>query len=387
MATREFDVVLYGATGFVGRQTVAYFGGNAPKRLRWAIAGRDGDKLEALGAGVPILVADARNQADVDALAAKTRVILTTAGPFKLYGDPLVDACVRLGTHYVDISGELAQIRGLIDRYNREAAAAGVRIINFCAFSSTPSDLGVYLLNKALGGELQQATSYFRLGGAAFTGGTIASISLAHNTGVAARELNVFLLGPDNGRPVKAVERDPNGVRYDRDVKAWIIASPAGMSNTRAVRRSGVLAGHDIVYQEYATYRGYLEAFGFNTMIGLFNVAMGLRPVRQFIQRKMPPGSGPSEADMDAGWFELKMLGKSKLGQSAVVTMSGKGDIGNRITVKCACECALAIALEESALPATAGVLTPSIAFGDLLVRRLQNAGIEISATAGSARS
>ena len=183
------------------------------------------------------------------------------------------------------------------------------------------------------------------------------------------------------------MERDPKGVRYDRDVKAWITASPAGMSNTRAVRRSGVLTGHDIVYQEYATYPGYLEALGFNTMIGLFNAAMGLRPVRQFIQRKMPPGSGPSEADMDAGWFELKMLGKSKLGQSAVVTMSGKGDIGNRITVKCACECALAIALEESALPATAGVLTPSVAFGDVLVRRLQNAGIEISATGASPQS
>lgn len=134
MATREFDVVLYGATGFVGRHTVAYFGGNAPKGLRWAIAGRDRDKLEALGSGVPIRVADARNKADVDALAAKTRVILTTAGPFKLYGDPLVDACVRLGTHYVDISGEPARIRGLIDRYHREAKAAGVRIVNFCAF-------------------------------------------------------------------------------------------------------------------------------------------------------------------------------------------------------------------------------------------------------------
>lgn len=143
MAPREFDVVLYGATGFVGRQTVAYFGGNAPKGLRWAIAGRDGDKLEALGAGVPILAADARNQADVDALAAKTRLILPSAGPFKLYGDPLVDACVRLGTHYVDISGEPARIRGLIDRYHRDAKAAGVRIVNFCAMSSTPSDLGV----------------------------------------------------------------------------------------------------------------------------------------------------------------------------------------------------------------------------------------------------
>jgi short subunit dehydrogenase-like uncharacterized protein len=382
MSTREFDVVLYGATGFVGRQTVAYFAHNAPKGLRWAIAGRDHAKLAALGAEVPILTADARSQPDVDAIVAKTRVVLTTAGPFELYGDPLVDACVRLGTHYVDISGEPARIRALIDHYHQSAKVAGVRIVNFCAISSAPSDLGVYLLDKALGGRLREAKGYFRLGGASFNGGTIASISHAHETGVSAREKDVFLLNPDLGRPAKPLEFDPKGVHYDREVKAWTTASPMGVSNTRAVRRSAALTGHDIVYQEYATYPGYLDALGFDTMIGLFNAAMSVRPVRQFLQRKLPPGSGPSDADMDAGWFELKMLGKSDRGQSAMVTMKGQGDVGNRITVRCVCESALAIALNEAELPAAFGVLTPSVAFGDVLVQRLENAGIGISATA-----
>lgn len=381
MSTRDFDVVLYGATGFVGRQTVDYFIRNAPKELRWAIAGRNHAKLAALGAGVPILTAEARDQADIDAMVAKTRVIMTTAGPFKLYGDPIVDACVRLGTHYVDISGEPARIRALINRYHSSAKAAGVKIVNFCGMSSAPSDLGVYLLNKEFGGRLREAKGYFRLGGVSLNGGTIASISHAYETGVAALEKNVFLLNPEGGRRPTPVELDPKGVRYDREVKAWTTASPMGPSNTRAVRRSGVLNGHSIVYQEYATYPGYFNAWQFNTMIGLFNAAMGVKAVRQFVQKKVPPGSGPSEADMDAGWFELKIFGKSDSGQSAMVTMEGKGDIGNRITVKCVCESALAIGLSEAALPVAFGVLTPSVAFGDVLAQRLVSAGIKIGIT------
>ena len=159
-----------------------------------------------------------------------------------------------------------------------------------------------------------------------------------------------------------------------------------GVSNARAVRRSGVLAGHDIIYQEYAAYPGYHHALGFDVTISLFNAAMAVKLVRQYLQSKIPPGSGPSEAEMDSGWFDLKVLGTSDTGQNAVVTMKGKGDIGNRITTKCVCESALAIALEEAALPSAAGALTPSVAVGDVLVRRLQDAGIEIDMTNASGR-
>ena len=173
--TRDFDVVLYGATGFLGRQVVAYFTRHAPTALRWAIAGRDHAKLAALSANVPILVGEARNQDHVDAIVAKTRLLLTAAGPFKPFGDPFVDACVRLGADYVDMSGETVRIRDLIDRYHQSAVAAGVRIVNFCAISSVPADLGVFLANKQLGGRLREAKGFFRLGGGSF------SLDFAHD--------------------------------------------------------------------------------------------------------------------------------------------------------------------------------------------------------------
>jgi short subunit dehydrogenase-like uncharacterized protein len=378
MPAKDFDVVLYGATGFVGRQAAAYLAQKAPKDLRWAIAGRDRAALASLGVDAPILIADARDQTAVDAIVARTRVLATTAGPFRLYGDPFVDACVRLGAHYVDISGETARIRDLIDRHDPAARAAAVRIVNFCAVSSTPADLGVFLLDKQLGGRLAKATGFYRLGGGSFNGGTIASISLSHDSGDAVREKNPFLLNPDSKRATGSIERDPRGVRYNHEIKAWTTPAPMGISDTRAVRRTGVLAGRDVFYQEYAVYPTYLGALGFNTILNLFDAAMGLRPVRNFLKTRMPPGSGPSEAEMDAGWFELQILGVSDAGRKAKVTLKGRGDVGNRITTLCLCESALAIALDEARLPHAFGVLTPSVAFGDVLAKRLRSAGIEI---------
>ena len=382
MSAIDFDVVLYGATGFVGRQTVDYFVRHAPSGLRWAIAGRDRAKLEALGAQVPILIGEAGDQAKVDAIVARTRVLLTTAGPFKLYGDPFVDACVRLGVHYVDISGETARIRDLIDRYHLRAEAARVRVVNFCAISSAPADLGVYLLKKHLGGRLTEAKGFFQLGAGMFSGGTIASIDYAHSSGDVVRERDVFLLSPEYRRPARPIEQDQHAIRYDRDIRAWTTPSPMAVSDTRAVRRSSALTGNDIVYQEYVAFpgrAGLINAIGFKTITGILGAALGNRPTRSLLQKMIPPGHGPSEQTMDSGWFELRVRGKTDTGAAGMVTLRGKGDPGNRITVKCVCESALAIVMDEASLPKTFGVLTPSLALGDVFARRLAAAGIEIN--------
>ena len=160
MTERDYDLVFYGASGFTGKQAVKYFAQHAQK-LRWAIAGRNREKLEAMRAqiGAPastaaVLVAESGDQAAVDAIVSRTRVMLSTAGPFALYGSPIVDACVRFKTHYVDISGETGWVRELIDRYHQRAALEGTRIIPFCGFDSVPSDLGTYLLVRHMRREL-----------------------------------------------------------------------------------------------------------------------------------------------------------------------------------------------------------------------------------------
>ena len=150
---KQYDVVLYGAGGFTGKQTVAYFSRHAPPGLRWALAGRHRDKLEAARAengahAAEILIADSDDQATVDAVVSRTRLVLSTAGPFALYGTPVVDACVRFATHYVDITGETPWVHDLIARYHERAAAAGTRIIPCCGFDSVPSDLGAFLMAR-----------------------------------------------------------------------------------------------------------------------------------------------------------------------------------------------------------------------------------------------
>jgi short subunit dehydrogenase-like uncharacterized protein len=381
MTIREFDVVICGATGFVGRQTVAYFARHAPSGLRWAIAGRSLDKLQSLQSNVPKLVFDSLNQAEVDPIVARTRVILSTAGPFRIYSDVLVDACVRMGTHYVDISGETARIRDLVDHYHKAAINARVRIVPFCGFSSTPADLAVYLLNKRLAGHLVEATGFYRMGGGSFSGGTIASIANAHITADAERERNPFLLNPDRVRPANSIEQDPNGVRYNGTIRAWTSPSPMGVSDTRAIRRSGALLGNEIVYQEYMEFpglSGMFKALGFNSIISLFNTMMKFEAGRRFLQKQIPSGCGPTQKVMDKGWFELRVIGSNGSRESRGLLIRGKGDAGNRITTKCVCESALAAVLNETSLPDVYGVLTPSVAFGDVLVRRLERVDIEI---------
>lgn len=381
MVPKEFDVVLCGATGFVGQQVVRYFAQHAPAGLRWAISGRDRTKLLALGANVPILVFDSTQQEQVDRVVARTRIVVSTAGPFRVYSDPIVDACVRLHTHYLDISGETPRIRDLMDRYHRAAVEARVRILPFCAVSSAPADLLVFMLNERLGGGLVEAKGYVQMGGGSFSGGSISSIALSHVTGDAARANDPFLLNPERRRSATSVEQDPHRVHYDRAVASWTAPSPFGLSDTRAVRRSGTLSGNEIVYQEYMAFSGRFglaRALGFHAVIQVLDLMMRSGPTRRFLQRRIPPGSGPSEKAMDAGWFEIWVMGRTAEGKQADVKFRGVGDAGNRITVKCLCEAAFLQACEELSLPEIFGVLTPSIAFGDSLVRRLKSSGIEI---------
>lgn len=378
MQDRAFDVVLYGASGFTGRQTVRYFAEHAPAGLRWAVAGRSRERLEALGAGVPVLVADAGRRSETDALARQTRVLLTTAGPFAVFGDDLVASCVEAGTHYVDITGEVAWVRGLVDRHHGKARAEGTKIIPFCGFDSVPADMGVHVLRAALGEGFCEARGYFQAGGGGPNGGTIASAISSYSSGDAERGRDLFLLSPGVARAVAEGERDPVRARFDAEVGAWVAPFPMSLIDTRVVRRSAQLLGQELRYQEYLLMGGAWTARAAAAGTAMFYGAMGSGFWRRVAGKVFRAGEGPTEAKMDGGWFRCRMLGWTEHGRRAEVVLSDVGDPANRVTVKCVCESALALACDEARLPNAAGVVTPSVGLGDVLVDRLRGAGMRI---------
>lgn len=396
----RYDIVLYGATGFVGRQTVAYIAQHPQVRasgLRWALAGRNRDKLEALQRElqVPqagIVVADAQDTAALDALALSARVVLSTAGPFALYGSPLVEACVRHGCHYVDITGETPWVHGLIARHHEDARRRHARIIPCCGFDSVPSDIGALLAHSTMrslhGRACVDVKAAFSIRGS-FNGGTLASFFHMLDAGQAQAMQDPFLLNPSDQRPPNASDHaDPVAPRFDAELDTWLGPFFMAPVNTRVVRRSAALLGYgpDFHYQEYLRLgRGATRALA-ATALSAGSVAsqwaMGITPVRRLAQRLAPPpGAGPSEASMDGGAFHSRIVGRAADGTLVRGHIADQGDPGNRATTKMLCESALALALQTDALPggkAGGGVLTPASGLGDVLVQRLRTAGMAL---------
>lgn len=402
MTERRYDVVLYGATGFVGKQTVQYFAQHArPGQVRWAIAGRNRQKLESVkaqfGTEVDVLVAGSHNQAALDAIAAQTRIILNTAGPFALYGAQIVDACVRFKTHYVDITGETPWVRSLIDRYHDQASAGGTRIIPCCGFDSVPSDLGAYLAVRHLQREIEApcraVKAYFQMHGG-FNGGTLASGFNLYDSAQVGNMNNPFLLNPPGEPSQAAIERsrDPVFPQYDAELGTWV--GPFFMSpvNTRVVRRSCALSqqwqepyGPDFTYQEYLKFNpplAWLQAMGVTAGMALLTGMVQQAPLRRLLQPLLPPpGSGPSEQTMNQGWFRYELLGIASNGRRVQGLICDQGDPGNRATVKCLCESALSLALDTGELPGghqRGGILTPATGLGEVLAERLRKAGMTL---------
>ncbi|HXA83750.1 MAG TPA: saccharopine dehydrogenase NADP-binding domain-containing protein [Candidatus Dormibacteraeota bacterium] len=405
MTERQYDVVLYGASGFTGRQTVQYFAHNTrPSEVRWAIAGRNRQALEAAraqaGEGArasDILIADAQDQQAVDAIVSKTRILLTTAGPFSLYGSKIVDACVRFKTHYVDITGETFWVRDLIDRYHARAAADGTRIIPCCGFDSIPSDLGTYLVARHVQAELRadcrEVKSFYQIRGG-LNGGTFASTSNAQASGRAAQMREPFLLNPSEAhtREENKLDRDPRKARFDSDIGAWCTPFIMGVANTRIVRRSAGLFeqwhepyGREFHYQEYQKITGPMaraKAYGMLAALGMLQATLKSPAGRRFLKRLAPkPGRGPSQQTMDNGFFRCDLVGIAADSRKVYGVVSDKGDPGNRATVKFLCESALSLALNADQLPGApqrGGVLTPATGLGDVLVERLRKAGMRL---------
>ncbi len=412
MADREFDLVLFGATGFVGKLTAAYLAETAPPDARIALAGRSPDKLTAvrdeLGAAAaewPLLVADSSDQAGLDALAARTKVVVTTVGPYLRYGLPLVQACAQAGTHYADLTGEPLFIRECIDRYGEQAAETGAKIVNSCGYDSIPSDLSVYQLYRRSvednTGELTDTTLVAWLKGGA-SGGTIDS-GRAMMEAIAADPAKGSVLShpyslspdrsmePDVGRQSdQALSRASN---IDASLDGWVTTFIMAQHNTKIVRRSNGLLGW--VYGKNFRYREVMGtgssptaplvaagvAGGIVATMAAGAVLSRVAAGRRLLDRVLPkPGTGPDEKSRRGGWFTMKTFAHTTSGAKYVCTFAGKGDPGYQATSVMLGQAGLCLAFDE--LPELAGILTPASAMGDALTERMRGAGITVEVEA-----
>lgn len=389
---RDYDVVVFGATGFTGRLVAEYLARSAPPGLRWAIAGRSRDKLERLrselaeidaSAGeIGLIEADAREWATLALMANQTRVVLTTVGPYADGGDQLVRACVTSGADYVDITGEPMFVDQVITEFDGPAREQGVRIVNCCGFDSIPHDLGVLYTIQQLGEDALKAPveieGFVRARGI-FSSGTVRSAIQA------AAEMRHAKRDPANKpRPSsegRRVRKLPSKIHFEPRVQAWALPMPT--IDPQIVRRSACAFdsyGPDFAYAPYlckSSVGGAAQlVLGAGAMIALAQ----FKPTRELMLSRFPSGKGPSREQIERGSFEITFF--ARCGERELITRVSGGDPGYGETSKMIAESALCLALDRERLPERAGVLTPAMAMGELLLERLQRAGMTFETVA-----
>ena len=390
--TRDFDVIVFGATGFTGRLVADYLQQCAERdRVRWAIAGRDRAKLAALGLGVPILVGDALEPTAMRELAGRTKVVCTTAGPFARYGSELVGACAEAGTHYCDLTGEVPWMRRMIDAHHARARITGARIVHTCGFDSIPSDLGTWATQQAFAGTFghpaHKVTAVYGEQRGGFSGGTLASaLETAREAGAdpGVRTLldNPYALDPDPAAARPAAP-DVRAIGWEPHLKMFTVPFVMAQVNTRVVRRAHVLAGlpwgKDFVYREVmstpGTARGAVMAAGITGGIAALGFAMRRPTLRAQLARRGPqPGEGPSAERRARGHWKVRLVAEGERDEVLVYVVSDRADPGYGSTAKMLGEAALCLALDPLSSPG--GVQTPSVAMAQPLLDRLRRAGL-----------
>jgi short subunit dehydrogenase-like uncharacterized protein len=390
-SAREFDVVLYGATGFVGKLTAEYLASAAEDSVRIALAGRSQDKLErvrgelaARAASWPLIVAECDDQPALAAIAARATAIATTVGPYRKYGVPLVQACATAGTHYADLTGEPLFMRDTIDRFDAAARESGARIVHNCGFDSIPSDIGVLLLHEAAE-ELEDTTFVVRRMKGGASGGTLDSLRVQVDEVRQDRSLlktlgDPYALSPDRAaEPKLGSERDLRGAEYSQELHTWLGPFVMAPVNTRVVRRSNALQqwayGRRFRYREVMALGdgspGRLRALGLAAGLGGLVVAMALPPTRLLLDRVLPK---PEEL-VRHGSYDIEIYTRTPSGDRWVCHVAAEGDPGYGATSVMLGESALCLALDGDRLPRRAGVLTPATGMGAVLAERLRAAG------------
>ncbi|MFE9173274.1 saccharopine dehydrogenase family protein [Streptomyces kebangsaanensis] len=384
---RPYDVVLFGATGFVGALTAEHLAAHAPEGLRWAIAGRSEERLRTLrerlpgGASVGVLRADVTDPASLRELARHTRVLATTVGPYVTYGEELVAACADSGTDYLDLSGEPEFVDLVYVRHDARARETGARLVHACGFDSVPHDLGVYFTVQQLPEGVPLTVDGFVRADAAFSGGTFASALNQF-----ARPMRMRAAARDRARHEPRLlgrrASTPTGTpRFAGEVGAWVLPLPT--IDPQIVRRSARALeryGPDFRYRHYAAVRHLPVAVGGVAAVGAVMAAAQLPPARRWLSGRLQPGQGPSAEKRARSWFSVRFVGEG--GGRRVLTEVAGGDPGYGETAKMFAESALSLALDD--LPPTAGQVTTAVALGDALITRLRRAGLTFRTVASA---
>lgn len=410
---RELDIVIYGATGFVGKLTAEYLAEAAaggPARI--ALAGRSIDKLRAVRDALPatasewpLIEADASSTVAIDAMARRTRVVVTTVGPYAKYGLPLVAACAEAGTDYADLTGETLFIRDSIDHYHKQAADNGARIVHSCGFDSIPSDLTVYALYRRATddgtGQLADTNFVMRAMRGGVSGGTAASMIDVFNTmsgDPEARRLmnDPYTLTTDRGAEPDLGHQSDTPWRRGREIAPeldgiWTGAFVMGAVNSRLVRRSNALLdwayGRGFRYAEHTSLGSSMVAPVASALSTAGNAAVTALGSRYFdrlprglLDRIAPkPGTGPDERTRDNGFYRVETYTTTTSGARYRATMAQRGDFGYKATAVLLGECGLALAFDDDMLSELRGVLTPAAAMGDALLVRYPAAGVTLT--------
>ncbi len=384
---RELGIIVYGATGYTGRLVCEYLNEQygVGGEISWAMAGRSQDKLEqvrdemGIPADVPLVVADAGDPASVDAMVNRAQVIVTTVGPYQLYGSDLVRACAEAGTDYVDLCGEPGWMHEMIEAHAEAAKASGARIVFSCGFDSIPFDLGVFFLQETakekLGAPLSRVKGRVRAMQGTFSGGTLASFKATMAAAAEKPELVSVLMNPFALSEGFQGPEQPHGMApiFEEDLDSWSAPFIMATINTKNIHRTNLLLEH-----------AYGDSFVYDEMMLTGPgeqgeaIATAVAEDKSMAENPIKPGEGPSKEERDNGFYDVLFLGNNAAGDTVSVSVKGDKDPGYGSTSKMIAESAVVLLLNPE--QASGGIWTPGSALGAPLIERLQaHAGLTFS--------
>jgi len=409
MKNTQYDLIIFGATSFVGQITARYLAEHIDQKVlnvRWAIAGRSASKMQSalpeLLGKVEFIVVDAGNEKNMQQLASSTKVIISTVGPYALFGELLIKACAEQGTDYCDLTGEAQWIRKMMDKYDAAAQASGARIVNSCGFDSVPSDMGVYFLQQLANSNWGEPARRVKLGvrrlKGGLSGGTFASLlnvvaESSQDPAINKMMKNPYAICP-TGHPFKTRQHFVKGPAYDKDFKAWSAPFVMAAINERIVHKSNACTnasyGNDFCYHEAMLMgdglAGRYRAWSFSLGLGLFMLGVSMAPTRKFLSKFIlpKPGEGPSPQEQLNGYFDMRILGFNDTGERLTVKVTGDRDPGYGSTAKMLGQAALCLLQDyregEQKLGHSGGLLTPASMFDQRYIERLASyAGVKVS--------